>query len=898
MPRFPVILLALCTATHAVEIRVATYNVGARFSEEGYPDYGIGDPGSPDHDKVAEILNRINADVVALQEISSTDVSGNPDDLDALRATTGYPYSYISPTSSSGGQTGPFDTSLRVVFLSKYPLVVSDAIRSPAGARELTRLHPVVKVDVPGTTRDPFLISAHLKSGTAAADQFRRAIEMRRLAEHVTTLGLTEDDNFILLGDFNLSANSRTFTSAPSGLPGTYSLGTDVSYPVSYSTNPLAYFSNPSPVRLDPRQLNGSNRTFGTTGNGITTIDLMLVSPAFAGRPLATEIYNSALDTSNTAGLPKAGNPLASDTSSLASDHHIVFADLELDEDFPNLDLTITPASVPETSSSGTSNLRIAIPATRGSALTVNLSSDNPDIARPTQATATISAGSLFTTVPIQTSRNFMSDEGNSVAFTATATGYDPDTAVLNVTDTEATYTFTSLNQTISEAFTNFGGTHDPAPWITSGTPPWIGNDDGSSTAPGFRSYGGPSNPSAGFLPDGTSPSTLSATYRNQSSQTLTALAVSLKAFQWRAGSTPDKLFAAVITPSFVHQIPNLTFTPSTAPPNGPVNSPSGTTLSATVDGLSIPPGQSFDLRFTFTPGSGGGTLPSDVFINEFHYDNASIDENEFVEIVVGPGYSGPLSNLRLYLYNGSNGTVYNNTSGYPLNDDLLGSTTSSGHRIFSLMIPDIQNGNPDGFAVVNGTQVLHFISYGGTFTATNGPASGMTSVDVGFTQPPSTPVNTNSIRLIGTGSTAAGFTWTKTAIPHSPGAANDGQTFTAPSQAHGISIDDIAVTFLPPDVDSDGDGFTDRIEQNLLLTNPNNPSSKFAPVMTLAAPATARLSFPTLSGRRYLIQTSGNLTQWQSGSSYSGNGSVRNIDIPIVPGAPKLFHRVVVSFE
>lgn len=898
MPRVPAILLALCAAAQAVEIRVATYNVGARFTEEGYPDYGIGDPGTPDHDKVAEILNRINADVVALQEISSSDIAGNPDDLDALRATTGYPYSYISPTASSGGQTGPFDTSLRVVFLSKFPLIVSDAIRSPAGARELTRLHPVVKVDVPGTTRDPFLISAHLKSGTAAADQFRRAIEMRRLAGHIGTLGLTEDDNFIILGDFNLSANSRTFTAAPSGLPGTYSLGSDVSYPVSYSTNPLAYFSNPSPVRLDPRQLNGSNRTFGTTGNGITTIDLMLVSPAFAGRPLSTEIYNSALDTSNTAGLPKAGTPLASDTSSLASDHHIVFADLELDEDFPNLDLTITPSSVPETSAPGTASLRIAIPATRTSALTVNLSSDAPEIARTIPASATIPAGSLFTTVPIQTTRNFINDEGNTVAFTATASSYDPDTAVLNVTDAEDSYTFTNVGQTISEAFTSFDGTHDPAPWITSGTPPWLGNDNGSSTVPGFRSYGGPSNPSAGFLPDGPSPSTFSATYRNQSSLPLTALAVSLKAFQWRAGSTPDKLTAAVISPGFVHQIPNLSFTPSTALPNGPVNSPSGTTLSATVDGLSIPPGQTFDLRFTFTPGSGGGTLPSDVFINEFHYDNLSNDVNEFVEIVVGPGYSGPLSNLRLYLYNGANGAVYNTTTGYPLNESLLGSTTPSGHRIFSLMIPDIQNGNPDGFAVTNGSQVLHFLSYGGTFTATNGPAAGMTSVDVGFTQSPSTPVNTNSIRLIGTGSTAAGFTWTKTAIPHSPGVTNEGQTFTAPSQSHGVSIDDINVTFLPPDIDSDGDGFTDRIEQNLLLTDPNNPSSKFLPVMTLSSPATARLSFPTLSGRSYLIQTSENLIQWQNGASYSGNGSIRNIDIPVLPGAPRLFHRVVVSFE
>ena len=47
-----------------------------------------------------------------------------------------------------------------------------------------------------------------------------------------------------------------------------------------------------------------------------------------------------------------------------------------------------------------------------------------------------------------------------------------------------------------------------------------------------------------------------------------------------------------------------------------------------------------------------------------------------------------------------------------------------------------IQNGNPDGIALVDAAgTVVEFISYGGTFTAASGPAAGRTSTDIGVTQ-------------------------------------------------------------------------------------------------------------------------------------------------------------------
>lgn len=128
------------------------------------------------------------------------------------------------------------------------------AINPPPGAKDMSRLHPVVRVDVPGTNNDPLLVSVHLKSGTLLADRFQRAVEMKRLTGWLSDAGLTDADNFIVLSDFNPSSNNAAFTElSASGLPGSFVLGSDITFPVTYSTDPLAYFTTPAAVRLDPR---------------------------------------------------------------------------------------------------------------------------------------------------------------------------------------------------------------------------------------------------------------------------------------------------------------------------------------------------------------------------------------------------------------------------------------------------------------------------------------------------------------------------------------------------------------------------------------------------------------------------------------------------------------------
>ena len=52
--------------------------------------------------------------------------------------------------------------------------------------------------------------------------------------------------------------------------------------------------------------------------------------------------------------------------------------------------------------------------------------------------------------------------------------------------------------------------------------------------------------------------------------------------------------------------------------------------------------------------------------------------------------------------------------------------------------MPSLQNGSPTASPwSVPGGNVVQFLSYEGSFTATNGPAAGMTSTDIGVAEEP-----------------------------------------------------------------------------------------------------------------------------------------------------------------
>jgi predicted extracellular nuclease len=159
------------------------------------------------------------------------------------------------------------------------------------------------------------------------------------------------------------------------------------------------------------------------------------------------------------------------------------------------------------------------------------------------------------------------------------------------------------------------------------------------------------------------------------------------------------------------------------------------------------------------------------VFINEIHYDNTGTDIGESIE-VAGPAGTD-LAGWSLVLYNGSNGSVYGTTA---LAGVIANQQGGFGTIAVSYPTNGIQNGSPDGIALVDGSTVVQFLSYEGAFTAVGGPANGLTSTDIGVAEPFDTPIG-DSLQLVGTGSAYGDFTW---AVPQPAtfGTVNTGQAF------------------------------------------------------------------------------------------------------------------------
>ncbi|UXI69161.1 endonuclease [Tahibacter amnicola] len=161
------------------------------------------------------------------------------------------------------------------------------------------------------------------------------------------------------------------------------------------------------------------------------------------------------------------------------------------------------------------------------------------------------------------------------------------------------------------------------------------------------------------------------------------------------------------------------------------------------------------------------------IFINEFHYDDSSSpDAGEAIE-VAGPAGTD-LTGWSIVLYNGSGGAPYATLT-------LSGTIPTQCGAYGTVNVPAVglQNGSPDGFALVNGTSVVQFLSYEGTFQAAGGPAGGMTSVDIGRSESNSTAPGT-SLQLTGTGSEYGDFAWQPSATA-SFGNCNVGQSFGPP---------------------------------------------------------------------------------------------------------------------
>lgn len=169
---------------------------------------------------------------------------------------------------------------------------------------------------------------------------------------------------------------------------------------------------------------------------------------------------------------------------------------------------------------------------------------------------------------------------------------------------------------------------------------------------------------------------------------------------------------------------------------------------------------------------------PATVFVNELHYDNTGTDAGEAVE-VAGPAGTD-LMGWHIVRYNGLNGALYPTPTA---NETLSGTLpdAGNGYGFVTVTYPanGLQNGEPDGLALVNAAdRVVQFLSYEGAFTATDGPANGLTSTSIGVAEAGGEPLGL-SLQLRGTGTSYQDFSWSASS-DDSFGAPNAGQTFGA----------------------------------------------------------------------------------------------------------------------
>ncbi|MCA9689234.1 MAG: endonuclease/exonuclease/phosphatase family protein, partial [Myxococcales bacterium] len=316
-----------CSDDAPQTIRVVTWNIAE-----------VGEPGSASFEAARAILGRLEADVVALNEIADVN------HLEALMSAAGYSEGPVVAIENPFGD-------LRNAIISRLPLDdatvhLAAALSGDPEAEDVTRPFVAATFTVPGSCAQLTVIAAHFKAGWEPADAFRRAVEAARMGQVGQLAGAgggPMSTRYLLVGDFNEEVDEGPhepdpLLELPAGLPATFSLGEDLAALLAgpgLRNHPFFYLEEPAwggAAALDAQQLDGDASTrIGSSRR----IDYLMASPSLlvdleAGA-LVTEVYNpehEALEMGQ--GLPKYGAPLAPDTGALASDHHPVVADITL----------------------------------------------------------------------------------------------------------------------------------------------------------------------------------------------------------------------------------------------------------------------------------------------------------------------------------------------------------------------------------------------------------------------------------------------------------------------------------------------------------------------------------------------------------------------------------------
>jgi len=299
----------------------------------------LGPVGSTEYDAAQQILARLDADVVLLQEIQWEEDVGVIDDF---AADAGYPEVH-------DGWPVSFGTDTQLI-LSRLPmtwrvLLDGDDLSGDADARDTTRAYPVAGLDVGGV--ELVVASGHFKAGSGDANAFRRAVDAQRAVQALQPFD-PSTDHVLFAGDLNddlgdASNVPTTWTWQPSGMPSTFALGDDLAVSLGDGGIPndvFAPFLTAGMQILDAAQLSGSDTTRPWSGR---RLDYVIVTPSLAAAA-QTEVYDT-FDDDGVSGLPKPG-PTPTLSTLTAADHLPVVVDLVLPGPQTDPDPTDTGAPI------------------------------------------------------------------------------------------------------------------------------------------------------------------------------------------------------------------------------------------------------------------------------------------------------------------------------------------------------------------------------------------------------------------------------------------------------------------------------------------------------------------------------------------------------------------------
>ncbi len=300
-------------------LRVAIYNVQSlNLATQGYTD-------------MLAIIKRMDADVIMLEEVTgNAEVAAVP----ALATAAGYPFSVVA--TAQGTLTG----DLHDAILSRYPIVSSKSwsaaqISGDPTANDITRDILEAQVSVPNVCGNIGFFSVHLKSGSTSTDDFRRAIELRRVKKVIENFLATNPTSQVFFGgDLNDDVNDgpfgATFNALPSGLPASFDLGNDMTFPVVY--DPFNYIASIGGLSLTMADTTSEDCTtcYATRVSSGRRLDYLFARASTID--LGDEIYaspsdNGIDDAPSGNYLDKAFAPLLAGASNSAADHYSVFVD-------------------------------------------------------------------------------------------------------------------------------------------------------------------------------------------------------------------------------------------------------------------------------------------------------------------------------------------------------------------------------------------------------------------------------------------------------------------------------------------------------------------------------------------------------------------------------------------